>query len=223
MNAFKALVVLVTAAASAIATPIVSSTFDLDDDGWIVGSFLTPSGPTTAPTYVAADGNPAGHLHADDFAPWSAYHAPAKFLGDLSAAYGALLKFDIRVPGTDGVQYSAVIISDGTTTLQFRGLPGIAGWQTYQIPLLASAGWQHSTDGKTAGAAATELEIQTVLSNLQFLHINADWLTGMDYADLDNVIITAQPEPSSMMLLSGALLGLAGLRRIRVRTDIGRK
>jgi hypothetical protein len=201
-------------AAGANAAPIVSSTFDTGDEGWIVGSFLTPSGPTTTPTYVSTGGNPDGYLHADDFAAWSAYHAPAKFRGDLSAAYGAVLSFDIRIPGVDPMTYSAVILSDGTTTLQYRGNPTPGGWYRYLIPLVASAGWQHSTDGKSPGAAATEAELQAVLSNIQFLHINADWLTGMDYADLDNVII-ANPEPSTMLLCGTVILVLAGIGRAR--------
>jgi hypothetical protein len=209
----RALAIALAAAASVHATPIVSSTFDTGDEGWIVGAFLDNSGPTTTPTYVT----PGGYLHADDFAAWSAYHAPGKFLGDLSASYGAILSFDIRTPGVDNVQYAAVVLSDGTTTLQFRGLPTPGGWYHFSIPLLASAGWEYATDGKAANAAPTNAEFLAVLSNLQFLHINSDWLTGMDYADLDNVQIVPNPEPSTMLLLGSAIGALAALGRRRAR------
>ena len=119
----------------------------------------------------------------------------------------------------DSATYSAIIMSDGTTTLQFRGNPTLGQWYTYHIPLLASAGWQHSTDGKTPGVAATEAELQAVLSNIQFLHINGDWLTGMDYADLDNVMIVPNPEPSTLLLFGSAILTIAGVQRARARKN----
>jgi hypothetical protein len=211
MNVTRASVVLLAAALAGHATPIVSSTFDTDADGWIGGAFLTISGPTASPTYFPAEGNPGGFLRLEDFVQWTAYHAPSKFLGNQSTWYGHALTFDLRASGTDGAVYSAVVISDGTTSLQYRGLPWAGLWSHFHIPLLASAGWQYSTDGKSPGAAATESELKTVLSNLQFLHIDADWMTGMDYADLDNVEVIYNPEPSTMLLLGGALAVLAAI------------
>ena len=210
MNVIRASVVVLALAACAHSAPIVSSTFDTDSDGWLVGDFLFTGGPTTTPTY-----NAGGYIHADDFAAWSAFQAPAKFLGDLSAAYGATLSFQLRAAGVDGPAYSAIVISNGSTTLQFSGLPVAGVWHNFAMPLLAAAGWQHSTNGKTAGAAATEAELQAVLANVQFLHINADWLTGQDYAELDNVEIVYNPEPSTMLLLGTALAALAGFARRR--------
>jgi hypothetical protein len=220
VGSIRALIVLVAAAASAGAAPIVSSTFDSDADGWIVGSFLTPSGTTATPTYVASGGNPGGHLRVDDFTPWTAYQAPAKFRGDLSVAYGALLRFDVRVPGVDALQYAAIVISNGTTTLEFRETPTVGGWYRFEIPLLASAGWQHSTNAKSSNTGATELQMQAVLSNIQFLHINADWLTGMDYAELDNVMIETipNPEPSTMLLLGTAMVAFIAWGRGQAKT-----
>jgi Laminin B (Domain IV)/PEP-CTERM motif len=210
VNVIRLSVVLLAASACAYSAPIVSSTFDGDSDGWLVGDFLTAGGPTTAPVY-----NAGGYIHADDFAAWSAFHAPAKFLGDLSAAYGATLSFNLRASGVDGPVYSAIVISNGTTTLQFSGLPVAGVWHQFVMPLLASAGWQHSTDGKTAGVAATEAELQAVLASVQFLHINSDWLTGSDSAELDDVQIVNNPEPSTMLLLGTALATLAAFARRR--------
>jgi hypothetical protein len=58
-----------------------------------------------------------------------------------------------------------------------------------------------------------------VLSNLSFLHIDADWQTGFDQDDLDNVRFespAAVPEPATGALMA---LGLAaaGFRRRRRR------
>src|SRR5438552_3647113 len=69
---------------------IASSTFDIDDEGWIVGEFYALTGSVT-PTYVPTGGNPGGFIRTTDMLVWSAFHAPAKFLGNMSAAYGGNL------------------------------------------------------------------------------------------------------------------------------------
>jgi alkaline phosphatase D len=212
--------VVVAVAASASGATLVSSTFDSGDDAWRAGEFLTTSALTVAPAYFATGGNTGGYLRVPDVAEWGAYHAPAKFLGNKAAAYGGSLSFDLRIQESDPTTYSMVLISDGTTTLQFRSSPALGSWNTFTVDLVASAGWQLSTNGKTAGAAVSELQLQTVLSNLQTLRINSDWKTGADQVDLDNVLLSSDsdvahtPEPSTMGLL-GLSLGVVALLRRR--------
>lgn len=83
---------LLFAAPAASAGLIASSTFDTDADGW------TLSGDGINLTWLATGGNPGGHIRGADDERGIGWHfdAPAKFLGDVSSAYGQLLTFDLR-------------------------------------------------------------------------------------------------------------------------------
>jgi len=202
-------------------TILVSSTFNSGNDGWTVGDFLTATG-STAPTFLATGGNPGGFIQTTDLFSFNSFHAPASFLGNMSAAYGGSLHLDEHLADSDGLPASLVILSNGSLSLQFRAAPPTTGvWDSFDIPLVASAGWQLSTNGNTAGAPATELQLQQVLGSLTFFHINADWKTGQDLIGLDNVIITVPsttaPEPGSIALLASGLLPLAGIALRRRR------
>jgi hypothetical protein len=208
----------VAIAGSAAGATLVSSTFDSDVDGWVAGQFIGGAWVAETPTSILSGGNPGGYIHIWDCAPWTAFYAPGKFLGNKSAGYGGILQFDLMIPESDPMLYSAVEISDGATTLQFREPFALGIWNRFTIPLVASAGWQISTDGKLAGTAATELELLNVLSNLQSLRINADWKTGLDVTELDNVALISTPpvpEPSTMILFGSALVAVSLLRRKR--------
>lgn len=210
--------VCLTAPAAAPAAILVQSTFDGGDDGWRVGEFFNTAG-AGVPTYAAAGGNPGGFVRTGDVFGWNAYHAPAAFLGDQSAAYGGNLHVEQRVLGSDGVNYPMVVISDGVLSLQFRTAPPGAGWTVYDIPLLASAGWEVANGSGDPGPAASEAQLQQVLGSLTFLHLDADWFSGSDQVDLDNVRLesfgpAAVPEPASVALLTAGGLGLLA-RRLR--------
>jgi len=80
--------------------------------------------------------------------------------------------------------------------------------------LTAAAGWEIMNTSGGSGAAATETQLQTVLSNLVFMNFQADWQTGSDQVDLDNVSLnTPVPVPASILLLAPGLAGLAVMRR----------
>ena len=206
------------ASVSLHAATLAESTFSAGAEGWEVGDFFSSTG-ATSPTWLAAGGNPGGFIQTTDIFDWNAFQAPAAFLGNQSAAYGGSLHLDSQVLASDGADYPMVAISDGSTILQFPTAPPGTAWTSYDISLLASAGWEVSDGAGNSLGAATEAQLQTVLGNLQFLNVDADWLTGNDTVGLDNVRLssprtTGVPDGgSSLALFSIAVVGLAALRR----------
>lgn len=179
-------------------------------DGWTV--INDAIGPTRIPT----GGNPGGYLQAvDQFVGLTWYWvAPGKFLGDVSAAYGQPLTFDLRQHYADLnplLQFDEddVVLSGNGLTLALDTPfnPDRINWTSYSVPLLASAGWRQTNIG---GAPATEAQLQSVLSNLASLRIRGEFFVGPDTGDLDNVVlngVTVVPEPGSFLLLgSGAAM-----------------
>ena len=194
----------------------LKSTFDRDLEGWTVSVGVA--------MYRALGGNPGGFIRTTDLFGWNAYHAPASFLGNQSAAYGGVLHLEQQVLSSDGANQPMVVISDGTTMLQFFTTPPGLTWTVYDIPLLASGGWEISNGTGGHGPAASEAQLQTVLANLLFLNLDADWQTGEDRVDLDNVKLcsasgctSSVPEPASMGLL---LIGVAASLIVRARRRI---
>jgi hypothetical protein len=138
---------------------------------------------------------------------WS-FVAPAKFLGNKAAAYGAALSYDINISARDSVPWAwpdVELVGAGITLDRYLAAPTAGVWTHYDVPLAAGA-WQ-----KSGGVVATEAEMRAVLANLTYLSIRAEYLTGADQAYLDNVVMT--PEPATLSLL--ALGGLGALLRRR--------
>jgi laminin B (domain IV) len=193
---------------------IVESRFDVDGEGWRIGDFFAPS-PSDVPQYLADGGNPGGFVRTGDVFAWNAYHAPAAFLGDKSAAYGGVLHLDQRALGPNTHVYPMVVMSDGALMLQFPTDPPGSEWKSYDIPLVASAGWEICDGTGNPGPPASEAQLRQVLGSLSFLHLDADWRSGIDQVDLDNVQLL--PEPGFSTLLCSGLAGVIGCARIRSR------
>ena len=198
---------------AAVASADVVSTFDTDGEGWqtanvafSIGSAsvngLMPSG------YSSTGGNPGGALITDDEAFWQFFAAPSKFLGNVSRA--TRLTFDTFSSDNDGLAYPTVMLTSGTTALYRIGNPPGTGWTSTEITF---AGSEWSLDWNPGGETVSDAQVQSVLSNLTGLYIEADWLSGDETTGLDNVrlYVTPVPEPAS---LGGLLFGaLAFLRR----------
>src|SRR5205807_7882338 len=106
---------------------------------------------------------------------YNAYLAPAAFLGNMSAAYGGTLSFDMQELATSAINYPLVVIGDGTTMLTFPVVNAPAPtWTRFNLALTAAAGWRVGfADNPFTLPAASEAQMQTVLSNLQFVRIYA--------------------------------------------------
>ena len=185
----------VLAGAAPAAMSDVVSTFDSDDEGWVV------EGDTVAPaTYVATGGNPDGFISVTDSAAggvmyWS---APAKFLGDVSAAYGNSLSFDLRQDlAANPFEDSDVVLESGDTTLHFdAGADPGTTFTNYVVPM-TEAGWH--ADSLT-GPLVTQAQFLAVLTDLTQLRIRAEYRTGPDTDDLDNVVLTVPAGPPDPVL-----------------------
>jgi hypothetical protein len=130
------------------------------------------------------------------------FAAPAKFHGDLSAYYGGTLSYDLRVSSlvTPLSQNDYVHLAGGGLTLVYRNAaPLIAGvWYTFEIDLQAGEGWQVATSIAPNNVAsgttpATAAQVEQVIADVTALRIRADYHSGSEQIDLDNVVIQAAP------------------------------
>lgn len=195
--------------ATAPAGADVVSTFDNDDEGWTVSGDAQDGSVT--PDYHSTGGNPDGYISADDDVAGGTWYfdAPAKFLGNQAGAFGNTLSYDLRQSATSSPFNNEEIIlaGNGTTLIYNHAHPG-TDWTSFSVTLNDSAGWTIGTGG---GAAATDSDIQNVLSDVTALRIRGEYRSGADTGSLDNVVLV--PEPAAMAMLSLAGLALLMSRR----------
>lgn len=168
----------------------IVSTFDVDDEGWLVVGDATSS----TPQYNAEGGNDGGYISADDTAAggvwvWS---APGKFLGDRSSSFGKNLSFDLAQSSLDSqFDDNDVLIVGGNMTLVLNLLnnPGIE-WTNYSVKLDSSEDWRITH--YVWGDVATDEQIMEVLSNVLEIKIRGEYVSGPDVGSLDNVILEAE-------------------------------
>jgi hypothetical protein len=200
-------VVFVATPLVAEAAPIVISTFDAGTEGWTIVA------DGTGPVW-----NPGGYITTVDLGLGQTIYwvAPAAFLGDQSAAYGGTLAFDLRQSATNGgFDATDIFLSNGPTTLAFDLATNPLTVFTHFAVALLAPGWKV---GSIAGPDATAAQMQAVLGSLTSLRIRAEFRSGADTDDLDNVSLNAAaavPEPSIVLLLAS---GIWAIRR-RTRSD----
>lgn len=214
-------VVLALAARSGSAAVLVQSTFDTDADGWSLVDLQEPvtgNGPTIvglgAVTFKTT-GNPGGSIFSTDPSNNDFYFAaPEKFHGNFSAALGGSLSFDVSDTDLNLAQSNlpmAVLIGGGETLYFPAGAVVGANFSTVTLGFSVGSGWRVNSP---SGSAATQADLQTVLSSLTGMAILGDWFNGNDDTTLDNVRIISGPEPASVGVL--ALGGLVMVRRRRM-------
>lgn len=183
-------------------------TFDSDNQGWRQADF-NPS------TYVLTDLGPAtwnaaGHIEGPDFAGWAFHTSPL-----LSGGFGGSteIRFDYSAAFADTQAYPFVVLASATAAIFQVAIPPADGqFHTYAFDLTSAGTWQY---GDANGfRAATLGDISAVLGGLQRIGINADVASGADFTRVDNVQLTAVPEPATMAALG---LGIAALMRRRRR------
>jgi hypothetical protein len=212
--------VLVGGVDTALAAPIVASTFDTGLEGWTTND-------SGAFGHVVAGGNPGGHLRLDNCECMIAHIlAPVAFLGDLSPFVGGSLSFDGNllgaggtffdgpngIPGGTFLDYGIVRMVGPTLSAQIDLLPGgatapLQSWQTFSVALTAAA-W-----GLSSG------DFATLMQNVTSLSITVEGLWGAEVQGIDNIRLSgpapAAPEPATLLLMTAAIV--AGTTRPKTR------
>ncbi len=175
---------------------LARSTFDSGTEGWTVisnnggcglGALATPQ----IFVWQATGGNPGGYFFRSAETPGvttSFFRAPAAYQGDLSAALGGLLAFDLKQSATNSQFDNPDVILIGGGLMLFFDTPRNPGttWTHYDVPLRVGAGWH--VGGCTT--AASELDLQAALASVTELWIRGEFRSGSDTCGLDNVILT---------------------------------
>jgi hypothetical protein len=224
------------------AAVVAQSTFVANNDNWTVTFGANNSGSAT---FNAADGVPAGSLRSTDRpdlnATWyfqSSNVPGTTFYGDMSAAYGIRLTYDLKRFTDPGAEYYT---ESGATvyTVRLNGLvdadmngsletsmtlgfsspsltPTTTGeWKHFSVPLVASAGWYRDFPVST-DVPATESQMMAVLLNLRQIEIRGNYSLPIgDSTGLDNV--TLVPEPAGCAIAFLLAVTLSGIDRRRLR------
>lgn len=188
-----------------------TSDFSIGDDGW------KAEGDSEGPlTWQANGGNPGGHVSIDDLTIGGVtfFVAPAKFLGNQSAALGSNLTFDLQQVYSGAPNQfddaDVILLGAGLTLVFDTGYhPANGQWTSYSVPLIAD-GWKV---GSLSGAAASDEQFVAVLSGLNALKIRAEYRTGTDIGLLDNVALVPEPSTYGMLLIGLSTFAALGWRR----------
>ncbi|HEY0957302.1 MAG TPA: laminin B domain-containing protein [Roseateles sp.] len=191
-----------------ITLPLAASAagFDSGAEGWT----LTGDG---IQTWQPSGGNGGGWLQLEDTNGDTdiLLSAPSAWLGNWSAYLGGTLSFDARRvddASIDWAGFGEIRISGpgGSVLLDIApsGLPADNSWARYSVTLSSAAGWGDAT------------LLSSVLANVTSLTINGEFHAGPgEVVGIDNIQVTAVPEPAGAALLLGGLGLLAALRRKR--------
>ena len=207
---------LLTLGATQAAQAAPSSTFDAGNDGWTVSDTNPPFdsfGGSFTPDY-----DEAGQFirYTDPSSMSFFFEAPDSFLGDLSAYYGGVLRYSqtlsVQTPQWRDDPDLVLVNGSGLVLVyQNPNQPG-TGWTDYAVSLSAGS-WRV---GALDGSFATGAQMQAVLGDLQRLRIRGEYISGVvETTALDNVSISAVPEPASwaFMLAAAGVLSDALRRR----------
>jgi hypothetical protein len=168
----------------------ITSSFLQNDEGWnVVGDGNKHWSPT--------GGKPSstGYIFAIDRTEGDTFYfdAPGKYRGNMSAAYGRYLTFDLSWFETSPSDYKEgddVVLRGGnvTITAQLPNLPGTS-WTSYSIRLDETGGWVLEGTDQPVTAA----QFQTVLASVQHLRIRGEFRHGPEQGGLDNVHFGVTP------------------------------
>lgn len=136
------------------------------------------------------------------------WQAPAKFLGDKSAAYGTSLEYDLKqlyASGTPLTTYPDVILAGaGMVLVTDAGPNPLTTWTHYTVPLTETSGWRITS---LAGPVPTKEQFQAVLASLTALRIRGEFIDGGDKSAIDNVTLVSVPPVTTIPAAKAAANG----------------
>src|SRR3954447_2919589 len=200
----------------------VTTSFDSDSAGWsgLTADIATagiPMQTSSALTFHATGGNPGGFGSVTDPDAFDTFfRAPASFLGNQSAAQGGTLRFDTITDLAPDYNGPDVIIKGNATVLVYDVAPtATSQWNSVSVPLAPGAGWHLNS---ASGAVATATDFQNALGNVTELWITAEYHGGLgETTGLDNVALTAVPEPAAAVIALGCIAVGHARRRAQQR------
>jgi len=156
-------------------------TFDSDTGGWsIAGSAFQRAGVID---HMVDGGNTGGYLSANS--PGGSYWiAPGVVYGDLSAAYGGKLAFDLKSAVCHHVKH-LVVLEGGGVQLSYDGKDKPRNWKNFTVNLDQSGRWINTA----TNSRAKKSEIRAALSALGSVKILAGYAGGHHENGLDNVVL----------------------------------
>ena len=203
-------------AASALAAPNVESHFNAQGDveGWatlrVDTNTLTPLGAFGTPGWET------GHLKAtEESGGLFLLSAPIPFLGAKSAYYGGTVSYLLSDATTDpGSTLGFYLVkSDLSLALGYMQSAPATTATPFSVPLRADGKW-YRYNGTPTPSLATDADIQSALSSLGFMGVDADWTTATtDVTTLDDFVLAPAPVPEPASLAALAVGALATLRR----------
>jgi hypothetical protein len=180
-------------------TTAVRSTFDINNEGWLVYNRTTSQEPIHFPT----GGQLGGYVSTAYKGLGSSlfWAAPAQYLGDRAAFYNGVFTFALKQEtlSTPDPVHHVILYGSGIWLVFDLPLVRDTNWITYTVRLNEQAGWMN----ELAQRPATQAEMIAVLANLAELMIWTD-ASASTSGGLDNVMLV----PPSIPTASGWLLRL---------------
>jgi len=197
-----------------VAEAQITSTFDIDADGWTL-SDNNNSDPQTV-NYFSTGGNPGGYVSATKTSSGQPYFwtSPGQFNGNVAYfSYGQDLTFDLQINHVPTIHSPVGDVHIKTPSgfvlvLNLPTFPAQApAWSSHTVRLDETAGWRI---GSLAGPLATKAQLLQYLSGVASFRVNIKYNSGVTTftGAIDNVVlnqrtISAAPTISSITPTSG--------------------
>ena len=169
-----------------------TATFNTGLEGWVAVD-INPYAHISADPFTSnavwdpLNGLPAGSLRTEDVFGWTWIAAPPSWLGNRGWSFGLIITWDLLIRWNDQTEYPAIALRGRNMTLYFNDQVPTGTWTHMEVPLLGSF-WR--VNDCLAGPVATDQQLQQVLRDLRGIYINAEWYTGPDDTNIDNIEFT---------------------------------